>query len=168
MGFYHLSKQKKGLKFEKILTPRKEADDMKNMIFLGCIIIVLASMVFVSCATMQKIAISEGNLAQLKGKWTGSRSPDPSLTLITDLEISNDSYPVQGKLIFHEARMPGNFDTTNIIDFKEGTITDKGNLLITESAIKAELSLYKDDGKIWLWGSFSFSGKGGTMLLKKK
>lgn len=141
---------------------------MKNMIFLGCIIIVLASMVFVSCATMQKIAISEGNLAQLKGKWTGSRSPDPSLTLITDLEIYNDSFPVRGKFIFHEARMPGSSDTTNIIDFKEGTINDKGNLLITESAIKAELSLYKEDGKIWLWGSFSFSGKGGTMLLKKK
>jgi len=143
---------------------------MKRMIFLGGMITVLASITFVSCAAMQKIAISEGNLAQLKGKWTGSRSPDPSSTLNTDLEISNDSFPVRGKLIFHGAGMSGNSDTTNIIDFKGGTVNDKGNLLITESAIKAELSLYKDDGKMWLWGSFSSpgGGGGGTMLFKKK
>jgi len=142
---------------------------MKRTIISGCIITVLASMTFVSCATMQKIAISEGNLTQLKGKWTGSRSSDPSSTLNTDLEISNDSLPIQGKLIFHGARMPGIPDTANVIDFKGGMVNDKGNLLITESAIRAELSLYEDDGKIWLWGSFTSPGVGGggTMLFKK-
>ena len=141
---------------------------MKKMIFSGCIIILLASMVFVRCAAMQKIAISEGNVAQLKGKWTGSRRPNPSLTLNTDLEISNDSFPLQGKWIFHEVRIPGKSDTTDIIDFKGGKINDKGNLLITDSAIKAELSLYKDDGRMWLDGTFSFPGGQGRMSVIKK
>jgi len=141
---------------------------MKKMIFSGCLIIVLASMVFVSCATMQKIAMSESNLAQLKGKWTGSRSPSQGLTLITDLEISNDSIPVQGKWIFHEVRIPDKPDATYVIDFKGGEINDKGNLSITDPAIKVELSLYKDDGKMWLMGSFSSPAGGGTMWLIKK
>ncbi len=141
---------------------------MKKMIFLGCIIIVLAPMVFVSCAPMQKIAISEGNLAQLKGKWTGIRSLDRNVTLNTDLEISNDSFPVQGKWIFHEVRVPDKPDVTYVIDFKGGEINDKGNLSITDPAFKAELSLYKDDGKMCLMGSFSSPAGGGTMWLIKK
>jgi hypothetical protein len=51
------------------------------MIFSGCIVLVLASVVFVSYAEMQKIAISKDNLAELKGQWTGSRSPQPRFKL---------------------------------------------------------------------------------------
>jgi len=145
---------------------------MKKMIFFEWIIIVLASLIFVSCSAMRQIAISEDNLTQLKGKWTGSRNPDARSTLNTDLEISNDSFPIQGRWILHGVRMPDNIPTTDIINFQGGTINDRGNLLIINSAIEAELSLYRDGDEMWLWGTFSSQGGGGrgggTMMLKKK
>ena len=143
---------------------------MKRMIFLGCIILVLASMVFVSYAEMQKIALSKGNLADLKGKWTGSRDTEARIGLNTDLEISNDSLPVEGKLTFYNVRKKGrgaSSDETQIVDFK-AKINDQGNLFFKGRNNEVELSLYKDDGKMKLEGSFYWFGSKGTMSLKKK
>jgi hypothetical protein len=141
---------------------------MKRMIFPGCIILVLASMVFVSYADMQKIALSEGNLADLKGKWIGSRTTAGRTGINTDLEISNDSLPVQGKLIFYNVRKAGGkSDTTEIRDFK-AKINDQGNLFFKGPNNEVELSLYKDDGKMKLEGNFYWFGSSGTMWFKKK
>jgi hypothetical protein len=142
---------------------------MKRMIFPGCIILVLASMVFVSYAEMQKVALSEGNLADLKGKWTGSRTTQGRIGLNTDLEISNDSLPVQGKLIFYNVRKKGRgqSETTEIHDFK-AKINDQGNLFIQGRNNEVELSLYKDDGKMKLDGNFYWFGSKGTMSFKKQ
>jgi len=140
---------------------------MKRMIFSGCIILVLASMVFVSYAEMQKIALSKGNLADLKGKWVGSRISGSGTSLLTHLEISNDSLPVQGKFTFYEMRRPGRSGTTEVIDFK-GKINDQGNLFMKGSNIEVELSLYKDDGNMKLEGNFFWTGAKGTMEFKKK
>ncbi len=139
------------------------------MIFSGSIILVLVSMVFVSYAEMQKIAISKDNLADLKGKWTGSRSARPGTTLNTDLEISNDSLPVHASLYFTTSEKRGKSDTTEIRELKGGKINDKGNLLFEGRAyMKVELSLYKDDGKMKLEGQFFASERNGTMSFKKK
>ena len=141
---------------------------MKRVIFSGCIILVLASMVFVGYAEMQKIAISEGNLADLKGKWVGSRTVGMN-TLNTDFEISNDSFPVQGKLIFHQVGRPGMPSGTQIDNFKDGKINNNGNLLIKDPFVEVELSLYIDAGKMKLEGNFSTTGGArGTMSFKKK
>jgi hypothetical protein len=140
---------------------------MKRMIFPSCIILVLASMVFVSYAKMEKTAISEGNLADLKGKWVGSGTGG-MLTFNTDLEIFNDSLPVQGKLIFRDIQRPGRSIYTTIIDFKNAKINDQGNLLIIGPNNEVELSLYKDDGKMKLEGNFFWMGSRGTMSFKKK
>jgi len=141
---------------------------MKRMIFLGGIILVLASMVFVSYAEMQKIALSEGNLADLKGKWLGSRDTGGRTGINTDLEIFNDSLPVQGKIIFYNVRKAGGkSDTTEIRDFK-GKINDQGNLFFKGPNNEVELSLYKDDGKMKLEGNFYWFGSRGTMWFKKK
>ena len=51
---------------------------------------------------MEKIAISEGNLAELKGEWIGSRTIGPGTVKNTDLEILNDTLPLQVKLIFYD------------------------------------------------------------------
>jgi hypothetical protein len=123
-------------------------------------------MVFASYAEVQKIAISEGNLADLKGKWVGSRTIGPSMVQNTDLEISNDSLPVQGKILFHEVRIRGRGGTTEIIDFKQGKINDQGNLFI--KGAEMELSLYKDGDKMKLEGPFSWGGVRGTVSFKKK
>lgn len=141
---------------------------MKRMIFSGCIILVLTSMVFVGYAEMQKIAISKDNLADLKGKWTGSRDAGGRIGINTDLEILNDSLPVQGKLIFYNVRKAGGkSDTTETRDFK-AKINDQGNLFFKGPNNEVELSLYKDDGKMKLEGNFYWTGSRGTMSFKKK
>ena len=140
---------------------------MKRMIFSGCIVLVLASMVIVGYAEMQKIALSKGNLADLKGKWVGSRTIGPGTVKNTDLEISNDSLPVQCKLTFYNVRKAGKADTTEIRDFK-CKINDQGNLFFEGTNNEVELSLYKDDGKMKLEGNFYWFGSKGTMSFKKK
>lgn len=140
---------------------------MKTMIFSGCIILVLALMVFASYAEMQKIALSKNNLAELKGKWVGSRNIGPGRDVNTDLEISNDSLPLQCKFTFYNVRKKGKSDTTEIRDVK-GKINNQGNLFVKGPDNEVELSLYKDDGKMKLEGNFFWFGAKGTMSLKKK
>jgi hypothetical protein len=141
---------------------------MKRTMVSGCIIFVLASMVIVSYAAMQKIAISEGNLVDLKGKWTGSRSPKPGASLSTDLEISNESLPVHAKLIFYDVKKRGKSDT-EIYELKGGKINDKGNLLFEgRASLKLELSLYRDEGMMKLEGHYFASERNGTISLKRK
>jgi len=148
------------------LNPKKEVDDMKRMIFSGCIILVLALMVFVSYAEMQKIAMSEGYLLVLKGKWTGTRSLNLGTNLKTDLEIFSDRFPLNGKLIFYNERKQG--QTTQTHALIGGEINNKGNLLFGAGVFKVELSLYKDGEKMTLMGKYFTSERSGTISLKKK
>ena len=140
---------------------------MKRIIFPWGVILLIISMALVSYAKMEKIAISEGNLPDLKGKWTGSRIMGAGTRLNTDFEISNDSLPVQGKFIFYDVMRSGRRGETEIKDFM-GKINDQGNLVITGSNVEVELSLYKDDGKMKLEGNFFWTGAKGTMSFKKK
>jgi hypothetical protein len=125
-------------------------------------------MALVSYAKMEKIAISEGNLADLKGKWIGSRTLGSGTRMNTDLEIFNDSLPVQGKFIFYDVMRSGRHGETQVSDLKNGKINDQGNLFFTGSNIEVELSLYKDDGKKKLEGNFFWRGAKGTMSFKKE
>ena len=144
---------------------------MKRIIFPWGVILLIVSIALVSYAKMEKTAISKDNLADLKGKWIGSRFIGKGSPQNTDLEISNDSLPVQGQFIFYDMRKRGGRGGTSdtvTIDFKKGKINDQGNLLIIGSGIEAELSLYKDDGKVKLEGNFFWTGAKGTMSFKKK
>lgn len=141
---------------------------MKRIIFLWGVILLVISMALVSYAKMEKIAISEGNLADLKGKWIGSRTLGTGARYNTDLEISNDSLPVQGKFILYDVKRAGGPRETKIHNFKNGKINDQGNLLFKGPDIEMELSLYKDDGEMKLEGNFFWTGVKGTMSFKKK
>jgi hypothetical protein len=90
------------------------------------------------------------------------------MRLNTDLEISNDSLPVQGKFIFYDIMRSGRRGETEIRDFNNGKINDQGNLFIKGGNMEVELSLYKDDGKMKLEGNFFWTGAKGTMSFKKK
>jgi len=141
---------------------------MKRLIFLWGITLLIISMALVSYAEMQKIALSEGNLADLKGKWIGNRNTAARGGLNTDLEISNDSLPVQGKLTFYNVRKAGGkSDTTETREFK-AKINDQGNLFFKGSKNEVELSLYKDDGKMKLDGNYHWGGDSGAMSFKKQ
>jgi hypothetical protein len=140
---------------------------MKRIIFpLGAILLII-SMALVSYAGWEKIAITKGNLAELKGEWTGSRTLGPATEKNTDLEISNDSLPVQGKITFYDVRKGRKVEKMEIRNFK-GKINDQGNLYIKGPNNEVELSLYKENGKMKLEGNFYWFGAKGTMSFKKK
>lgn len=140
---------------------------MKRIIFPWGVILIIIFTALVSYAKMEKIAISEGNLADLKGKWIGNRTVAGSAKN-TDLEILNESVPVQGKFILYEVQRAGGQPYTNTVDFPNGKINDRGNLLFTGPNIELELSLYKDNDKMKLEGNFFWTGVRGTMSFKKK
>jgi hypothetical protein len=140
---------------------------MKRIIFPLGVILVIFTVALVSYAEWEKIAITKGNLAELKGEWTGSRNTGPGDDHNTDLEISNDSLPVQGKIIFYDLRKGRKVEKMQVRDFK-GKINDRGNLYIKGQNNEVELSLYKEDGKMKLEGNFYWSGAKGTMSFKKK
>ncbi len=140
---------------------------MKRIFFPWGVILIIISMALVSYAKMEKIAISKGNLAELKGEWIGSRTIGPGDTRNTDLEISNDSLPLQVKLIFYGVTKGGRTSRTEIKDFK-GKINDQGNLFHKGPDNEVELSLYNDDGKMKLEGTYYWFGSKGTMSFKKK
>ncbi len=144
---------------------------MKRLIFSGFIMLLLVSMAIVSYAAWQKIAISQSNLADLKGKWVGNRTIGTGQKLNTDLEISNDTLPVQGKFIFYDVQrrdtVGSSVGSTLVNDFK-AKINDQGNLLISGGNMEVELSLYEDGGKKKLEGSCFIRGARGTMSFTKK
>jgi hypothetical protein len=142
---------------------------MKRIFFPWGIILVILSVALMSYAKWEKIAISKGNLAELKGEWIGSRTIGPGRDFNTDLEILNDTLPVQSKFILYDVTRPGRQrGETVITDFKNGKINDQGNLLITGNNIEVELSLFEDDGKKKLEGNYFWKGNKGTMSFKKK
>ena len=126
-------------------------------------------MAIVSYAEMQKIALSAANLSDLKGNWVGSRTTGPGDTRNTDLEISNDSLPLQCKFILYEhANIQGVGRTRTLDRNFKGKINDQGNLFVEGANINVELSLYDDGGKKKLEGNYFWAGRKGTMSFKKK
>jgi hypothetical protein len=143
---------------------------MKKIIFLWSVVLLIISMTLVGYAKMEKTAISKGNLADLKGKWLGTRTFGPGRDLNTDLEILNDTLPVQTKFTLYDVQKPGarQRGETVTTEFKNGKINDQGNLFIEGSNIEIELSLFEEDGKKKLEGNYFWKGVKGTMSFKKK
>jgi len=139
---------------------------MKRMIIAGCIVLVLALTVSVSYGEMRKIAISQANLSDLKGNWIGSRVVGMDRRN-TDLEISNDSLPLQCKFTFYDVVAGNKPARTEIYNFK-GKINDEGNLFVKGGSLDLELSLYDDGGKKKLEGRYSWAQVNGTLSFKKK
>ncbi len=99
----------------------------------------------------------------------GTRTIGPGRDFNTDLEILNDTLPVQSKFILYDVTKQGRQRGETLIpDFKNGKINDQGNLVITGSNIEVELSLYDDVGKKKLEGNYFWTGVKGTMSFKKK
>ena len=139
------------------------------VIFSGCIILVLASIVFMSYGEMQKIAISIANLSGLKGNWVGSRTTGPGESRNTDLEISNDSLPLQCKFTLYDfENIQGRGKTKTLDRDLKGKINEEGNLFVEAGNVTVELSLYDDGGKKKLEGNYFWGGRKGTMSFKKK
>jgi len=139
---------------------------MKKAIFFGSFVLIFVSMVLVSYAAMTKGPLSRSDLPALKGKWVGTRTVGTATVLNTDLEIHNDTLPVEGKFIFYDVLRAGRRGTETI-NFK-AKINEKGNLYVKGGNVEVELSLYKEDAKIKLEGDYFWAGAKGTMSFKKK
>jgi len=103
------------------------------------------------------IPITQENLAQLKGVWTGeitaitSRGPRSST-----LEIHNDTLPLRGKFIHHPI---GSFGTSEQ-EFDNGAI-ENGQLVIASGGArpaKVRMSLSTSNGMLSLNGEYVASG----------
>lgn len=138
---------------------------MKKIVFGGVFILIIL-VGLVGYAAMTKEPISESNLSDLKGKWEGWRTLTGG-NLRTELEIDNDTLPLQGKFIYHDVKRQGKMSGTNTMGFKNGRIKDN-NFYVKRGETEIELSLHKGDGKMKLEGSFYFAGNRGTMELNKK
>jgi len=149
---------------------------MKKMACITSIIFIVASMAFVVYAQKGKVSISESDLSDLKGKWVGTRTTATARTAKTDLEIFNDTLPLQGKFILYDVRIDsrmggkraGGHGETETYDFKNVRINEQGNLLWKAGNSEIELSLYKDEGKMELKGNYFLGKSKGTMSFTKE
>ncbi len=138
----------------------------------------LVSMVWVSCAPLQKTIITKSNLSTLKGTWQGwtTFSSVQSNPILTTLHITNDTVPVQGNITLNNlprvvaSIFPADAKTAggNItIDFKNGMISDQGTLIGQTGKNFLEITLSAGE-KMKLNGWFYYYGFKGTMDLTKK
>lgn len=151
---------------------------MKKTICLTGMVLFLVSMVWVSCAPVQKTVLTKDNLATLKGTWQGwtTFSSVQSSPVRTTLQITNDTVPVRGKITLEslpgavasifpaDAKTAGN-DVT--IDFKNGMISDQGTLIGQSGQNFLELTLSVGE-KMKMNGWFYYWAAKGTMGLTKK
>jgi len=145
---------------------------MKKINIILCCFFFITLVAFVGDAAAQSQPISKSDLSDLKGKWKGERSFATGQRPNTDLEISNDTLPLECKLILYEVQQRAGgaggrgATRTETREFK-AKINEKGNLYSKGGNFEMELSLYKSDGKMKLEGDFFLGGSRGTISVKK-
>jgi len=147
---------------------------MKKINIILCCFFFITLVVFVGDGAAQSQPISQSDLPDLKGKWKGERSfATGGYRPNTDLEISNDTLPLECKLILYEVQQRGggaggrgSATRTETREFK-AKINEKGNLYSKWGNFEMELSLYRSDGKMKLEGDFYMAGTRGTISVKK-
>lgn len=120
------------------------------------------------CATAPPKAISQSDLAALKGNWEGERVVAVGTSALTDLEIYNDRLPLQGKMTFYSILVRGTGGRQESLAFKNGIINKEGDLMIREGDNVIELSLYGGEGKMKLDGTYFYKGFRGKLYFNKK
>jgi hypothetical protein len=137
---------------------------MKKMLYL----LVIGTLFGAACASIPKIPIQTNELAFLKGEWEGARDIYWGLIQTFDythMEIFNDTLPLKGRvsIVFLDEQTP------IVYSFENGTIDANGNLVAASGQeMKINLALYRERGKLKLYGSYSHGQKEGTLTLYKK
>jgi hypothetical protein len=151
---------------------------MKKTICLAGVGLFLVSMVLVSCAPVQKTMVTKSNLSSLKGTWQGwtTFSSVQSTPILTTLEITNDTVPVQGRITLENlprtvaSIFPADAKTADndlTINFKNGMISDQGTLIGQTGQNFLELTLSVGE-KMKMNGWFYYYAAKGTVELTKK
>jgi hypothetical protein len=104
----------------------------------------------------------------LQGEWEGARDIYWGLIQTFDytlMEIFNDTLPLKGKV---SISFLGEKDL-RVYSFENGTIDANGNLVADSGPdMKINLALYREKGKMKLYGSYFHGQKEGTLTLYKK
>jgi hypothetical protein len=137
---------------------------MKKIFFLIGLGIFLIS----ACATVPRTPLQSNDLGILKGHWEGMRSLNWLRFTsydYTTMEIFNDALPLKGEVsvLFLDEKNP------RIYPFDNGTIDADGNLVaLSGDDMKISLGLYREKGKLKLYGDYSNPQADGTVTLYKK
>ena len=152
---------------------------MKRIIGLAGLSLFLVSMVMMGCAPVPKTVITMSTLPTLVGKWEGWTSftdYPQAMPVLTTLEITSDTLPVQGRITLENLpdrvafALPADAKTAGnniIINFSNGMITTSGTLIGQSGRDFLELTYYAGE-KPKFEGWFYYYGAKGTMRLTKK
>jgi hypothetical protein len=134
---------------------------MKRAIFLAMMILLVAAF---AIAKPPVTPISQDNLKDLKGMWTGERLGQRGGLEKIDLKINNDSIPLKGEVTLHWEERGIASKTWPC----KGHIED-GRLIFlwAKQSRKLDLGLRKEDGSMELEGYITDKGFQGTVFLKK-
>jgi hypothetical protein len=157
---------------------RRRNEAMKKTICLAGMGLLLVSMVWVSCAPVQKTVLTKSDLPALRGTWQGWTTfrSVPSGPVRTTLQITNDTVPVQGNITLYNLPegvalvFPSNAKTAGgdvTIDFRNGMISDQGTLIGQSGQNFLELTFFAGE-KVKMNGWFYYYGARGTVELTKK
>lgn len=132
---------------------------MKKVFFLAMVFLVV-----VSCATAKTAIkpITQDDLKDLKGEWTGKRIGQLGGVERVDLIIYNDSLPLDGEVTLHWTKQASR------TWFFKGRI-ENGRLILLwrEKARSMNLGLRRGNGKMELEGHIMGDGYRGNVFLKK-
>ena len=132
---------------------------MKRSIFLAMVILLVAAF---AIAKPPVTPISQDDLKDLKGEWTGERLALDGSTQKTDLQINNDSLPLKGEVVWYFPQA-----ASNPWRFKNGHIKDGSLNVVWSDERSMKLSLRKGDGKMELEGDIQGGGVSITIFFKK-
>ena len=137
---------------------------MKKIFYLIGLWIFLIS----ACATVPRTPLQPNELGMLKGEWEGMRSLNwlrYSSQDYATMEIFNDVLPLKGKV----SVIPMGEKDMRIYSFDNGTIDPEGNLVADSGRdMKIKLGLYREKGRMKLYGNYYYYMADGTLTLYKK
>jgi hypothetical protein len=133
---------------------------MKKVLFVTMLILLFVGSV---TAKAPFTPISQDDLKDLKGEWTGERLCIGG-KVRTDLKIYNDSLPLKGEIVFY---IPKGLYAPKTWQFYNGQIEEGSLHVIWSDARRMKLGLRKGDGKMELEGVFQGGGFAGEVFFKK-
>ncbi len=132
---------------------------MKRVFFLAMMIVIVVSL---ATAKTPAKPITQDDLKDLKGEWTGERER-VGIFNRTDLKIYNDSLPLRGEVTLHFEQRAA----PKTWFFKNGRI-ENGRLIVVWSKDRSmDLRLRKGDGKMKLEGDITTMGLRCLVFFKK-
>ncbi len=154
---------------------------MKKTVCFKGVLALLSFYILASCATPsqepESTRLTLNNAPGLKGQWFGTAVYRTGETAPALMEVYNDTVPIEGKIsitsvpVRVQDRIPpgmGGPSGTAAIDFRKGTITDQGSLLIITGESVTEFFLFTEGTRPRLEGWFYYYGAKGNLTLYKK